>query len=62
MAVAENKALVRRYLEEVVNTGDVDRLAEFIAPTTSTATIRVGGSRVRSSTSWASARRTRTCT
>ena len=32
MSAAENKALVRRYLEEVVNTGDVDRLAEFIAP------------------------------
>jgi predicted ester cyclase len=32
MSVAENKALVRRYLEEVVNTGDVDRLDEFIAP------------------------------
>jgi predicted ester cyclase len=28
----ENKALVRRYYEEVVNTGAVDRLAEFIAP------------------------------
>jgi hypothetical protein len=24
--------LVRRYYEEVVNTGDVDRLAEFISP------------------------------
>jgi predicted ester cyclase len=32
MSVAENKELVRRYLEEVVNTGDVDRIAEFIAP------------------------------
>ena len=32
MSVAENKALDRRYLEEVVNTGDVDRIAEFIAP------------------------------
>jgi predicted ester cyclase len=28
----ENKLLVRRYYEEVVNTGDVDRLAEFISP------------------------------
>lgn len=27
-----NKGLVRRYLEEVVNTGDVSTLAEFIAP------------------------------
>ena len=32
MSLEENKVLVRRYLEEVVNTGDVDRLAEFIAP------------------------------
>jgi predicted ester cyclase len=32
MSVAENKALVRRYLEEVVNTGDVGRITEFIAP------------------------------
>ena len=26
------KRIVRRYLEEVVNTGDVDRLEEFISP------------------------------
>ena len=32
MPEEENKLLVRRYLEEVVNTGDVGRLAEFIAP------------------------------
>lgn len=32
MSAAENKALVRRYLEEVVNTGNVDCIAEFIAP------------------------------
>ncbi len=32
MSVAENKALVRRYLEEVVNIGNVDGIAEFIAP------------------------------
>jgi predicted ester cyclase len=32
MSVDENKLLVRRYHEEIVNTGDVDRLAEFIAP------------------------------
>ncbi len=32
MSVAENKGLVRRYLEEVVNAGDVNRLDEFIAP------------------------------
>jgi predicted ester cyclase len=28
----ENKTLVRRYYEEVVNTGNVDQLAEFISP------------------------------
>jgi len=28
----ENKLLVRRYYEEVVNTGDVNQLAEFISP------------------------------
>jgi predicted ester cyclase len=32
MSTEENKLLVRRYLEEVVNTGDVGRLMEFIAP------------------------------
>ena len=32
MSVAENKALVRRYLEEVVNTGNLAGIAEFIAP------------------------------
>lgn len=32
MSTEENKRLVRRYIEEVVNTGAVDRLAEFIAP------------------------------
>ncbi len=32
MSEEENKLLVRRYLEEVVNTGDVTRIAEFIAP------------------------------
>ena len=29
---SENKLLARRLLEEVVNTGDVDRLSEFLAP------------------------------
>jgi predicted ester cyclase len=29
---ASNKLLIRRYLEEVVNTGDVERIAEFVAP------------------------------
>src|SRR5262245_25332369 len=32
MSTAENKLLVRRYIEEVVNTGNVDALARFIAP------------------------------
>lgn len=32
MSTEENKTLVRRYYEEVVNTGDVDGLEEFIAP------------------------------
>ncbi|MEJ2204911.1 MAG: ester cyclase [Gemmatimonadota bacterium] len=32
MARDENKSLVRRYYEEVVSTGDVERLEEFIAP------------------------------
>lgn len=32
MTVHENKLLVRRYYEEVVNTGDVSALADFISP------------------------------
>jgi predicted ester cyclase len=32
MSTDANKLLVRRYLEEVVNTGDVSRIAEFISP------------------------------
>ena len=32
MPAAGNKLLVRRYYEEVVNTGAVDRLGEFISP------------------------------
>ncbi len=32
MTDAANKHLVRRYYEEVVSTGDVDRIADFIAP------------------------------
>lgn len=32
MSPEDNKRVVRRYIEEVVNTGDVERLAEFIAP------------------------------
>jgi predicted ester cyclase len=27
-----NKSLVRRYLEEVVNTGDIHRVAQFVSP------------------------------
>ena len=32
MSTADNKRLVRRYVEQVVNTGNVERLAEFISP------------------------------
>lgn len=32
MSEANNKLLARRLLEEVVNTGDVHRLTEFLAP------------------------------
>ena len=32
MTTQKNKELVRRYYEEVVNTGDVDALSEFISP------------------------------
>jgi predicted ester cyclase len=32
VSIAENKALIRRYLEEVVNTGNVDRISDFISP------------------------------
>lgn len=32
MSALENKLLIRRFIEEVVNTGDTGRLAEFIAP------------------------------
>lgn len=32
MSADESKLLVRRYYEEVVSTGNVDRLAEFISP------------------------------
>ncbi len=30
VSIENNKSLVRRYYEEVVNAGDVDRLAEFV--------------------------------
>jgi predicted ester cyclase len=32
MSLSENKLLVRRYIEEVINSNDLDRLSEFIAP------------------------------
>jgi predicted ester cyclase len=32
MSIADNKRLVRHYYEQVVSTGAVERLAEFIAP------------------------------
>jgi predicted ester cyclase len=32
MSAEENKRLIRRYLEEVVNTGNVEALPRFIAP------------------------------
>ena len=32
MSLAENKLVVRRFIEEVVNTGNVDRLSDFISP------------------------------
>lgn len=31
-AAKRNKELIRRFVEEVVNTGDVGRLAEFVSP------------------------------
>ena len=32
MSTADNKLLIRRFIEEVVNTGNVDKLADFISP------------------------------
>ena len=32
MSLEQNKTLVRRYYEDVLNTGRVDRIGEFIAP------------------------------
>jgi predicted ester cyclase len=32
MSQAENKVRIRRFIEEVVNTGDIGRLHEFVAP------------------------------
>jgi predicted ester cyclase len=32
MTMDENKKIIRRYIEEVVNTGDIERLDEFVSP------------------------------
>ncbi|HPG40180.1 MAG TPA: ester cyclase [bacterium] len=32
MSVEENKALIRRYIAELINTGNVDHVEEFISP------------------------------
>ena len=32
MTTESNKLVVRRYIEEIANTGNVDRIAEFISP------------------------------
>ena len=32
MSIEDNKRLVRRYLEEVVNTGNVEALPQFLSP------------------------------
>jgi hypothetical protein len=32
MSTEENKLLIRRYIEEVVNTGNAEELANFISP------------------------------
>ncbi len=32
MPAPDNRAIVRRYIEEVINTGNVDRIEDFIAP------------------------------
>lgn len=32
MSTDENKLLVRRYIEEIINSNDMDRLGEFIGP------------------------------
>ena len=32
MPLDANKLLVRRFIEEIVNTGDVDRIGEFVSP------------------------------
>jgi predicted ester cyclase len=32
MSIEKNKLLVRRYIEEVINTGNVDEIEQFISP------------------------------
>jgi len=32
MTTDQNKLVVRRYIEEIVSTGNVDRISEFISP------------------------------
>jgi hypothetical protein len=32
MSTSDNKLLIRRYINEVVNTGNVDQIDEFISP------------------------------
>jgi hypothetical protein len=32
VSTSENKLLIRRFIEEVVNTGDLSRLHKFVAP------------------------------
>lgn len=32
MSIDENKLLIRRFIEEVINTGNVDAIENFIAP------------------------------
>jgi predicted ester cyclase len=32
MATTDNKLLIRRYIEEIINTGNVDKIDQFISP------------------------------
>lgn len=32
MSIDKNKLLIRRYIEEVINTGNVDEIEKFISP------------------------------
>lgn len=42
-AESQNKLLARRFLEEVVNPGAVDRLSEFLAPGYAAPVVRIAG-------------------